>query len=80
MVGTGRPRRRPAALRLAGYRRTELAAGERRCVTVRVTARTLSSGDTARHDWVLGTGRRTVRVGVLSGDPGLTFGVEVGPS
>ncbi|MET9678239.1 glycoside hydrolase family 3 C-terminal domain-containing protein [Streptomyces sp. NPDC006482] len=65
---------------LAGYRRLELAAGERRRVTVHVTARTLSSWDTARHDWVLGTGRRTVRVGTSSADPGLTLGVEVGPS
>ncbi|WP_237749640.1 fibronectin type III-like domain-contianing protein [Streptomyces sp. SS] len=65
---------------LAGYRRLELAAGERRRVTVAVTARTLSSWDTARHDWILGTGRRTLRVGASSGDPGLTADVEVGPS
>ncbi|MDV5144243.1 glycoside hydrolase family 3 C-terminal domain-containing protein [Streptomyces sp. SBC-4] len=65
---------------LAGYRRLELAAGERRRVTVHVTARTLSSWDTARHDWLLGTGRRTVRVGASSADPGLTVGVEVRPS
>ncbi|MEV4945782.1 glycoside hydrolase family 3 N-terminal domain-containing protein [Streptomyces sp. NPDC053755] len=51
---------------LAGYLRLELAAGERRKVTVPVTARTLSSWDVARHDWVLGTGRRTVRVGSSS--------------
>ncbi|MFD3659049.1 beta-glucosidase [Streptomyces sp. NPDC058659] len=65
---------------LAGYRRLELTAGERRRVTVHVTARTLSSWDTARHDWLLGTGRRTVRVGASSADPGLTLGVEVRPS
>ncbi|MGW6392635.1 beta-glucosidase [Streptomyces sp. NPDC055103] len=69
----------PAAA-LAGYRRLELAAGERRRVTVHVTARTLSSWDTARHDWLLGTGRRRIRVGASSADPGLSLGVEVGPS
>ncbi|MEU4062533.1 fibronectin type III-like domain-contianing protein [Streptomyces wedmorensis] len=58
----------------------EPAAGERRRVTVAVTARTLSSWDTARHDRTLGTGRRTLRVGASSGDPGLTADVEVGPS
>ncbi|MFB7517211.1 beta-glucosidase [Streptomyces sp. NPDC056144] len=62
---------------LAGYRRLELAAGERRRVTVPVTARSLSSWDTARHAWILGTGRRTVRVGTSSADPGLSIGVEV---
>ncbi|MGW8367022.1 fibronectin type III-like domain-contianing protein [Streptomyces wedmorensis] len=65
---------------LAGYRSLELAAGERRRVTVAVTARTLSSWGTARHDWTLGTGRRTLRVGASSGDPGLTADVEVGPA
>ncbi|MFE7551699.1 hypothetical protein ACFU6J_27310, partial [Streptomyces gardneri] len=34
----------------------------------------------ARHGWLLGTGRRTVRVGSSSADPGLSLGVEVGPS
>ncbi|MFE5907835.1 fibronectin type III-like domain-contianing protein [Streptomyces wedmorensis] len=68
------------AAALAGYRSLELAAGERRRVTVAVTARTLSSWDTARHDWTLGTGRRTLRVGASSGDPGLTADVEAGPS
>ncbi|MEU3427601.1 beta-glucosidase family protein [Streptomyces gardneri] len=65
---------------LAGYRRLELAAGARRRVTVHVTARTLSSWDTARHGWLFGTGRRTVRVGSSSADPGLSLGVEVRPS
>ncbi|GAA2812400.1 glycoside hydrolase family 3 C-terminal domain-containing protein [Streptomyces showdoensis] len=51
---------------LAGYRRLELAPGERRRVTVRVADRTLSSWDPARRDWVLGTGRRELRVGSSS--------------
>ncbi|MFJ3905608.1 beta-glucosidase [Streptomyces sp. NPDC090025] len=51
---------------LAGYRRLELAPGERRRVTVPVAARTLSSWDPARHTWVLGTGPREVRVGASS--------------
>ncbi|MFJ7066100.1 beta-glucosidase [Streptomyces sp. NPDC101115] len=51
---------------LAGYRRLELAAGERRRVTVPVAARTLSSWDPARDGWVLGTGRREIRVGSSS--------------
>ncbi|MGH4035749.1 beta-glucosidase [Actinomycetota bacterium Odt1-20B] len=49
---------------LGGYRRVALRAGERRRVTVRVDARTLSSWDVKRHGWVLGTGRRDVEVGV----------------
>ncbi|MEU9864718.1 beta-glucosidase [Streptomyces sp. NPDC047971] len=64
---------------LAGYRRLELAPGERRRVTVPVAARTLSSWDVARHDWVLGTGRRTVRVGSSSRDPRLRAEVVVRP-
>ncbi|MER5305217.1 glycoside hydrolase family 3 C-terminal domain-containing protein [Streptomyces lasiicapitis] len=48
---------------LGGYRRVALRAGEARRVTVRVAARTLSLWDSGRHDWVLGTGRRTVQVG-----------------
>ncbi|GGS12737.1 hypothetical protein GCM10010252_60280 [Streptomyces aureoverticillatus] len=51
---------------LGGYRRVALRAGEERRVTVRVAARTLSLWDARRHDWVLGTGRRTVQVGVSS--------------
>jgi beta-glucosidase len=64
---------------LAGYRRLELTAGERRRVTVPVAVRTLSSWDTARHDWVLGTGRRTVRVAASSRDPRLVTEVTVLP-
>ncbi|MEU5218521.1 glycoside hydrolase family 3 C-terminal domain-containing protein [Streptomyces sp. NPDC020807] len=74
LTGTGVDQPRSA---LAGYRRLELAAGERRRVTVPVTARSLSSWDTARHAWILGTGRRTVRVAASSADPGLGIGVEV---
>ncbi|NUS27277.1 MAG: hypothetical protein HOV92_24040, partial [Streptomyces sp.] len=51
-----------------GYRRLTLRAGERRRVTVRVAARTLSSWDPKRHDWVLGTGLRDVWVGASAGD------------
>ncbi|MEV6329824.1 beta-glucosidase [Streptomyces sp. NPDC051909] len=57
-LGIDQPRRI-----LAGYRRLTLAPGEHRRITVRVTARTLSSWDSARHDWVLGTGRREIHVG-----------------
>ncbi|NUO45563.1 MAG: beta-glucosidase, partial [Streptomyces sp.] len=53
---------------LGGYRRLTLRAGERRRVTVRVAARTLSSWDPKRHDWVLGTGLRDVWVGASAGD------------
>lgn len=63
---------------LAGYRRLALRAGERRRVTVDVTARTLSSWDPARHTWVLGTGRRTVWVGTSSRELRLRTNMEVG--
>ncbi|NUS76083.1 MAG: beta-glucosidase [Streptomyces sp.] len=53
---------------LGGYRRLTLRAGERRRVTVRVAARTLSSWDPKRHDWVLGTGLRDVWVGASAED------------
>ncbi|MFF3346756.1 beta-glucosidase [Streptomyces sp. NPDC002779] len=62
---------------LGGYRRLALDAGRRRRVTVRVAARTLSSWDAARHDWVLGTGRRSVWVGASAGDLRLRTSVEV---
>ncbi|MEU3254605.1 glycoside hydrolase family 3 C-terminal domain-containing protein [Streptomyces sp. NPDC006997] len=62
---------------LAGYRRLALAAGERRRVTVRVAARTLSSWDPAHHAWVLGTGRRALWVGASSGDLRLRASVTV---
>ncbi|MDH6221373.1 beta-glucosidase family protein [Streptomyces pseudovenezuelae] len=62
---------------LGGYRRLALRPGERRRVTVRVDARTLSSWDAKRHDWVLGTGRRSVWVGASSGDLRLRTNVEV---
>ncbi|MFD7320257.1 glycoside hydrolase family 3 C-terminal domain-containing protein [Streptomyces sp. NPDC059875] len=64
---------------LAAYRRLELAAGERCRVTVSVAARTLASWDVARHGWVRGTGRRTVRVGASSRDPRLFARVAVRP-
>ncbi|MFC8515214.1 beta-glucosidase [Streptomyces sp. NPDC057257] len=63
---------------LGGFRRLALRAGERRRVDVEVSARTLSSWDPKRHDWVLGTGRRTVWVGASSGDLRLRTTVEVG--
>ncbi|NBM18587.1 beta-glucosidase [Streptomyces sp. GC420] len=47
---------------LAGYRRLELGAGERRTVGMRISPRTLSSWDDSRHDWVLGTGTRRLEV------------------
>jgi len=53
---------------LGGYRRLALRAGQRKRITVRVAARTLSSWDPERHDWVLGTGRRDVWVGASAGD------------
>lgn len=46
-------------------------------MTVRVAARTLSSWDTERQGWVLGTGRRTVEVGSSSRDPRLRGRIEV---
>ncbi|GGN52448.1 hypothetical protein GCM10011579_009530 [Streptomyces albiflavescens] len=62
---------------LGGYRRLALRAGERRQVTVRVSARTLSSWDAKRHDWVLGTGHRTLWVGASSRDLRLKTTAEV---
>ncbi|MFD6920505.1 beta-glucosidase [Streptomyces sp. NPDC059944] len=62
---------------LGGYQRLALRAGERRRVTVRVAARTLSSWDTTKHGWVLGTGRRTVWVGASSRDLRLRTTAEV---
>ncbi|MFD0648235.1 glycoside hydrolase family 3 C-terminal domain-containing protein [Streptomyces malaysiensis subsp. malaysiensis] len=62
---------------LAGYRRVHLRPGEARTVTVRMAARTLSSWDTERHRWVLGTGPRTVEVGSSSRDPRLRGRIEV---
>ncbi|WP_406509574.1 beta-glucosidase [Streptomyces sp. NBC_00212] len=49
---------------LAGYRRLELEPGREQRVTVRISARSLSSWDPERHGWVLGTGTREVSVGV----------------
>lgn len=63
---------------LAGYRRLVLRPGERRRVTVRVAARTLSSWDAKRHGWVLGTGRRCVWVGASAGDLRVRTSVKVG--
>ncbi|MFE3522404.1 beta-glucosidase [Streptomyces sp. NPDC059161] len=57
---------------LAGYRRLELEPGRARRVTVRVSARSLSSWDPARHGWVLGTGTREVTVGVSARERRLT--------
>ncbi|MEV0173796.1 glycoside hydrolase family 3 C-terminal domain-containing protein [Streptomyces sp. NPDC050803] len=62
---------------LGGYRRLALRPGERRRITVRITRSTLSSWDPDRHDWVLGTGRRTVWVGASAGDLRLRTSVEV---
>ncbi|MEU0740222.1 glycoside hydrolase family 3 N-terminal domain-containing protein [Streptomyces sp. NPDC006134] len=62
---------------LGGYRRLTLRPGERRRVTVHVGARTLSCWDPGRHDWVLGTGRRTVWIGASSRDLRLRTAVEV---
>lgn len=62
---------------LGGYQRLALRAGERRRVTVRVAERTLSSWDTRKHGWVLGTGRRSVWVGASSGDLRLRTTAEV---
>ncbi|NGO12159.1 beta-glucosidase [Streptomyces sp. HC44] len=62
---------------LAGYRRIGLRAGEERRIAVRVDERTLSSWDTERHDWVLGTGRRTVWLGASAGDLRLRTVAEV---
>ncbi|MEU5928974.1 fibronectin type III-like domain-contianing protein [Streptomyces antimycoticus] len=62
---------------LAGFRRVHLRPGEARQVTVRVAARTLSSWDTERQGWVLGTGRRTVEVGSSSRHPRLRGRIEV---
>ncbi|MET7480185.1 glycoside hydrolase family 3 N-terminal domain-containing protein [Streptomyces sp. NPDC005648] len=63
---------------LGGFERLTLRAGERRRVTVEVSARTLSSWDPKRHDWVLGTGLRGVWVGASSRDLRLRASVEVG--
>ncbi|WP_326724524.1 MULTISPECIES: beta-glucosidase [unclassified Streptomyces] len=62
---------------LGGYRRLKLRAGERRRVSVVVERRTLSSWDTKRHGWVLGTGRRTLWVGASSRDLRLRTTAEV---
>ncbi len=62
---------------LAGYRRLALRAGERRRITVHVSARTLSCWDPVRHDWVPGTGRRTVWAGASSGDLALRTSADV---
>ncbi|MFI8824955.1 glycoside hydrolase family 3 C-terminal domain-containing protein [Streptomyces sp. NPDC053431] len=72
-LGLDQPRRL-----LAGYRRLQLAPGERRRITVPVAARTLSSWDRARHDWVLGTGEREVWVGASSRDLRLRARARVG--
>ncbi|MFJ2607266.1 beta-glucosidase [Streptomyces sp. NPDC091279] len=63
---------------LGGYRRLALGPGERRRVSVRVDARTLSSWDPHTHDRVLGTGPRTVWAGASAGDLRLRTSVEVG--
>ncbi|MEU2269305.1 fibronectin type III-like domain-contianing protein [Streptomyces olindensis] len=63
---------------LAGYRRLALRAGEERRVGVRVEPRTLSSWDAGVHDWVLGTGVRTLWIGASSRDLRLRTSVRVG--
>ncbi|MDN3027682.1 glycoside hydrolase family 3 N-terminal domain-containing protein [Streptomyces sp. S.PB5] len=62
---------------LGGYRRLGLRPGERKRITVHISARTLSSWDPRRHDWVLGTGRRSVWIGASAGDLRLRTTVEV---
>jgi beta-glucosidase len=62
---------------LGGYRRLALRPGERRRVTVHIAERTLSSWDTERHAWVLGTGRRSVWIGASSTDLRIRTTVEV---
>ncbi|MFJ8309755.1 MULTISPECIES: beta-glucosidase [unclassified Streptomyces] len=57
---------------LAGYRRLELEPGRAQQVTVRISARSLSSWDPERHGWVLGTGTREVGVGVSACERRLT--------
>ncbi|MGW1864007.1 beta-glucosidase [Streptomyces mauvecolor] len=56
---------------LVGYRRLELEPGREQRVTVRISARSLSSWDPERHGWVLGTGTREVSVGVSAREPRL---------
>lgn len=63
---------------LAGYRRLTLRTGEERRVTVRVEPRTLSSWDPDAHDWVLGTGTRTLWIGASSRDLRLRLDTRVG--
>ncbi|MEU0587984.1 glycoside hydrolase family 3 C-terminal domain-containing protein [Streptomyces sp. NPDC006132] len=63
---------------LAGYRRLALRAGEERRVTVHVEPRALSSWDAEAHDWVLGTGARTLWIGASSRDLRLRTSVRVG--
>ncbi|GGW99333.1 beta-glucosidase family protein [Streptomyces lomondensis] len=63
---------------LAGYRRLALRAREERRITVRVEPRTLSSWDPGVHDWVLGTGPRTLWIGASSRDLRLRTSVRVG--
>lgn len=62
---------------LGGYRRLALGPGEHRRITVHIAARTLSSWDPERHDWVLGTGRRSVWIGASAADLRLRTTVEV---
>ncbi|MFG3498981.1 beta-glucosidase [Streptomyces sp. NPDC047928] len=73
------PRLDQAPRALAGYRRLELRPGELRHVTVPIAARTLSAWDPDRRGWVLGTGNRTVRLGVSSRDLPLGARAEVLP-
>ncbi|MGW8726911.1 glycoside hydrolase family 3 C-terminal domain-containing protein [Streptomyces sp. NPDC055808] len=63
---------------LAGYRRLRLEPGRAQEVTVRISRRSLSSWDSGRHAWVLGTGTREVSVGVSAGEPRLTGHGRVG--
>ncbi|MBJ3811628.1 glycoside hydrolase family 3 protein [Streptomyces flavofungini] len=62
---------------LGGYRRIALRAGEERRVTVRIAARTLSLWDERRGEWVLGTGRREVQVGVSARELVLSGVIDV---
>ncbi|MFC7310659.1 beta-glucosidase [Streptomyces monticola] len=67
-----------AEFALAGYRRLELEAGERRRVSVSVTRRSLSSWDPQGRAFVLGTGRRAVHVGASATDLKLHATARVG--
>jgi beta-glucosidase len=53
---------------LAGFVRVELAAGQRRDVTIQLNPRALSVWSSGRHAWVPGGGRRAVLIAASSRD------------